>query len=377
VRRALSKAGVADDPEFFTVSSIRKALDSVLSQGIMTGAFDELLVKAGGDGDSSDGGPADGGSSKGSPLARAPTRGPARSGGSVTFAARPGAKPPSKPGSPASPAAARKDDKMAVLMSRHKSMSATQPGGSANAGFGAMGAHQRSALPDSRIKGAKQSFIVVRANEAMNNAVGHKVSKLTVLSEKELSSIREMFEMIAGGDPASPAGGSDALLMTHSHFMQFLDATGKPQELGNLWSTMDPKGTGTCDLATMLMVMYPGAKRDEIQHMVQMAQRRKKRTLCTRKLWDDMLYTFSLDGPPGDAVLTVERVVAGMEERGWKKMQVEKVLGKLWGKRGERYAIRWADFELWFTTTVSANNLCAAFERLANAIEVAESSDRL
>lgn len=39
---------------------------------------------------------------------------------------------------------------------------------------------------------------MIRANAAMNNAVGHKVSKLAVVSENDLVRTREMFETLAG-----------------------------------------------------------------------------------------------------------------------------------------------------------------------------------
>lgn len=55
---------------------------------------------------------------------------------------------------------------------------------------------------------------VVRGNEALNSAVGHKVTKLSVLSESELINLKEIFDRISG----------ESATINQASFMSFLSS---------------------------------------------------------------------------------------------------------------------------------------------------------
>ena len=90
-----------------------------------------------------------------------------------------------------------------------------------------------------------------------------------------------------------------------------------PPQTRHVWNLMDRKGNGVCDFATVLGMLYPGATREEIRYMVQMANKRRGRGLCSRKLWEDMQKVFERKDKLDGGVLTMQPIVEAMVAMDW------------------------------------------------------------
>lgn len=75
-----------------------------------------------------------------------------------------------------------------------------------------------------------------------------------------------------------------ALVRAHCRPVTFQREIADLPQATHLWGTMDRKGNGQCDFPTVISVLYPGATKEEVKHMVHMASKRRRKGFCTRRV---------------------------------------------------------------------------------------------